>query len=300
MADTVEMQDIRGLDIDRTAKGFAEEAYIFKNDCQTTTMNGDSVRWYQKTAGTLSATSPSATAKVSPLSRPMTLEVSWTRNTSYSKKYFVEGFISMEDIKTADLDVLATTVRDLTRVIVRDVDSAIFSVMSEGWVAAAAVPTTIQTFSAAAIGGGEWNKASYGADIVKDLMHAKKMIWAYSYNPEGASLYLSPQDYESMVTWLISGKGSSIPSFASEKIASGTVMQILGLNVKVSNNVCKSGALVIVPQVATTWRQADPTTARTVEEAGIGTRVRVWESGVAYNTDPKAIVLITNTQTTGS
>lgn len=297
MADTVEMQELRGLDIDKTAKGFAEEDYIFKNDCQVTSMNGDSVRWYQKTAGTLSATSPSATSKVSPLSRPMTLEVSWTRNTSYSKKYFVEGFISMEDIQTADLDVLATTVRDLTRVVTRDVDAAIYNVMSEGWVTPAAVPTTIQTFSAVTNGGGEWNKASYGGDIVKDLMHAKKMIWDYSYNPEGASLYLSPKDYESMVTWLISGKGSSIPGFSSEKIKSGTVLQILGLNVKVSNNVGASGALVVVPQRATTWREANPITSRVIEEPGIGSKIRVWESGVAYNTDPKAIVLITSTQT---
>ena len=32
MADTVEMQDIRGLDIDKLAKGFAERQYVFKGD----------------------------------------------------------------------------------------------------------------------------------------------------------------------------------------------------------------------------------------------------------------------------
>lgn len=293
MADSVEMQDIRGLDIDKLAKGFAEEDYIFKSDCQIASFTGDSVRWYQKTAGTLTATTPSATKNVSPLSHPTTLEVTWTRNTSYIKKYFVEGFISMEDIKTADLDVLATTIRDLTRVITRDVDQDIYSIMSDGWVAGAAAPSNINYLTASA----PWNIASFtGVDIVADIMQAKRKIWTYSYNPEGASLYLSPLDYEKMVTWLISSKGSSIPGFSSEKVRSGTVMQILGLNVKVSNNVGASGALVIIPQRATTFRQGDDTTARVLEDQGIGTRVRVWESGIAYNTDPKAICLIMATQ----
>jgi hypothetical protein len=128
-------------------------------------------------------------------------------------------------------------------------------------------------------------------------MNAKRLIWAQNYDPEGASLYVSPKDYTSIVNWLISGKGSLIPGFSSEKIKSGVVMQILGLNVKVSNNVTADYALVIVPKRATTFKQGEGTTARVVKDEGIGSRVRVWESGIAYNTDPKAIVLISDTQT---
>lgn len=292
MADSVEMQDIRGLDIDRLAKGFAEVEYIFKKECQVSTMKGDSIRWFQKTAGTLSATAPSATKNVSPLSRPATLEVTWTRNTSYPKKYFVEGFISMEDIKTAELDVLATTVRDLTRVIVRDVDADIWDVMSESQ-----SPSNIQTFATTAIGGDQWDAASAAANIVLDLMHAKKLIFDNDYNPEGATLFVDPLGYRSIIDWLITGKGSSIPGFTSDKIKSGVVLQLLGLNVKVSRNVTTDFAMVIVPKRATTFKQSMPTTARLVKEEGIGTRIRVWESGIAFNTDPKAIVLITDINT---
>ena len=292
MADTTGMADIRGLDIDKLAKGFSEESYIFRNDCTVASMNGDSIRWFQKTAGTLSATAPSATSNVARLAMPQNLEVSWTRNTSYVKKFFVEGFISMEDVKTAELDVLATTVRDLTRVITRDVDAHIWDVMTESQ-----SPSNIQTFATTAVGGDQWDAASYAADIVADLMNAKRLIWAQNYDPEGASLYVSPKDYTSIVNWLISGKGSSVPGFSSEKIKSGVVLQILGLNVKVSNNVTADYALVVVPKRATTLREVTPITAMTVEEAGIGTRVRVFSHAVAYNTDPKAIVLISDTQT---
>lgn len=291
MADTVEMQDIRARDLDRIAKGFAEESYVFKSDCTVAPMNGDSIVWYQKTAGTLSQSAPSVTKNVSPLSVPATLEVSWTRNTSYPKKYFVEGFISMEDIKSTDLNVLATTIRDLTLHIVSQVDGDIWDVMTESQ-----SPVNIQTFATTAVGGDQWDAADYAADIVADLMNAKRLIWAQNYNPEGASLYVSPKDYTSIVNWLISGKGSNIPGFSSEKIKSGVVMQLLGLNVKVSNNVTDDYALVIVPKRATTFRQQFNTTVETMKDPGMGTKVRVYEHGVAYNTDPKAIVLITDTQ----
>lgn len=292
MTDTQGMAEIRGLNIDKLAKGFAEEQYIFKSECQVSTMTGDSIRWYQKTAGTLSPTTPSSISNVSPGSTPATLEVDWTRNTSYPKKYFVEGFLKMEDIKTADPDVLSTTIRDITLAVTAAVDADIWNVMRES-----GTIVNIQTFATTAVGGDQWDAANYAADIVADINHAKKLIWDYNYSPEGATWFLSPTDYESVVNWLISGKGSSIPGFSSEKIKTGVVMQLMGLNLKVSNNVTADKSLVIVPKRATTFKQLFPITAVTQEEQGIGTRVRVFEHGIAYNTDPKAIVYITDTQT---
>jgi len=292
MGNTVEMQDIRGLDIDKLAKGFAEETYVFKADCQVSKMSGDSVRWFQKTAGTLTATAPSTITDVSPLSTPATLGVSWTRNTSYKKKFFVEGFISMEDIEDADVGALATTIRDLTISVTSAVDAHIWDIMSESQ-----SPSDIQSFATTAVGGDQWDALNYAADIIKDLMRAKRMIKAYRYNPEGASLYLDPVGYESLVNWLISGKGSSIPGFSSEKIKSGTVMSILGLNVKVSNNVTTDYALVVVPKRATTYKERHGVTAKVIKDEMIGSNIRVMASGIAFNTDPKAIVLITDVNT---
>lgn len=289
MADTRGMQDIFGLDIDRLAKGFGQQFYTFLQECQVRKMKGDSVRWFQKTAGTLTATTPSATKNVSPGSRPTTLEVGWTRNTSYKKKYFVEGFLDSEDIDDAEIDTFATTVRDLTEVIVRDRDSDIWDIMSENQ-----SPSEIQTFATTAQGGDQWDAALYAADIVKDLMYAKKLIQDQGYNPEGATLLLDTTGYNSLVNWLISGKGSSIPGFSSEKISTGVVMQILGLNVKVSTNVTTDFALIIVPQRAVTYSESQAITSGADRNTGIGVNIRVWASGIAYRTDPKAIVLITD------
>ena len=96
------MAEIRGLDIDKVIKGFALTNYIFKNLVTVSTTDGDSIRWYQETAADLTLTSPSV-LETSPLSEFEEAEVSWTRNTSYPRKYAITGTISREDIKSADI-----------------------------------------------------------------------------------------------------------------------------------------------------------------------------------------------------
>ena len=93
------------------------------------------------------------------------------------------------------------------------------------------------------------------------------------------------------------GKGSSIPSFAAAEIKKGTVLQILGLNIKVSLNVTTDYALVIVPKRAVTYAESKGITATTDIESQIGRNIRIKTSGIAYRTDPQAIVLISDINT---
>jgi hypothetical protein len=292
MADTVEQNDIRGLDIDKTVKGFALVEYIAKGDCLQSTTTGDSIRWYQETAADLTATAPSVVANISPLSTFPTLEVSWTRNTSYVRKYAAEGFISLEDMKSADIDVLARTLLRLTRAVVKQVDSRILNVITESY-----TPVNIQTFATTAVGGDQWDAPSYAGNPIKDILHAKKLLHDYNYNAEQAVLYLDPVGYRDLVDWLIGGKGSSIPAFTSEKVKTGKVMSLLGVDIKVSNNVTTDKAIMFIPQTSCTWKTHTSTTARVIEDAGIGSKIRVWEIGEGILTDPKSVVLITDLTT---
>lgn len=288
MVDSVEMAEIRGLDIDKAVKGFALQEYIFKNDVTVSSMSGDSVRWYQETAADLTATSPSKVADISPLASFTTLEASWTRNTSYVKKFAAEGFLSMEDIKSADIDVLARTLLRLTRAVAKQVDKAIYDVITEN-----DTPVNINTVATNAA----WNAASYtNVNIIEDIMDAKYQLELYNYSSQGATLYLSPLDYKSLVTWLIDAKGSSIPNFSSEKVSSGTVMQFLGCNIKVTPSVTADKALLAQTSQACTWKSFQDITSRAIEEPGIGTKLRVFELGIPVLTDPRAVCLITNTQ----
>jgi hypothetical protein len=126
---------------------------------------------------------------------------------------------------------------------------------------------------------------------------AKQAIRSYGYNPENAVLYINSIEHKNLLNYLISVKGSSIPSFSSEKVRSGVVMELLGLQVVVSENATTDYALVFVPQRSATWKSFMPITAGTISDLGIGTKIRCWEEGECLLTDPKAVYLITDTVT---
>ena len=293
MADTAGQADIRGIDIDKLAKGFADEELVLKKYVTNSTTSAREIRWYQKTSGFLDSTdttgiTASQIANVAEGTLPFVVQQSWTRNTSYVRKYFVESpWISDEDIKDSDIDVLTTNVRDLTRAVGYQVEARIWDVLTES-----RTVVNINTNATTAA----WDAAS-GQDPIEDIMEAKMNIREDGYNPEGGVLAINPYDYKSLVTWLISTKGSSIPGFSSARIEDGVVMELLGLKVVVSTIVTTDYALVFVPQRAATWKAFTPITARVIEEVGIGKKIRIWEEGEAILTDPKACNLITNTKT---
>ena len=119
MADTSGQADIRGIDIDKLAKGFADEANVFKKFVTVSKTNARELRWYKKTAGFLDSVdtagiTASQIANAASRARPVVVEQSWTRQSSFIRKYIVESpTISMEDIKDSDIDILATNVREL-------------------------------------------------------------------------------------------------------------------------------------------------------------------------------------------
>lgn len=294
MADSSGQAEIRGLDIDKLAKGFANEALVLKKYVTVAPTKAREIRWYQKTAGFLdspdtTAITASQIANTSSKSRPVVVEQSWTRKTSYVRKYFVESpTISEEDIKDSDVDILATNVRDLVLAVNNQVDTRIYNVLTESL-----SPSTINT--AAATGTG-WDDGTNGNPVL-DLLVAKKNIRSYRYNPDGAVLYINQHEEQMLLNWLITTKGSSIPSYSSERVKDGVVMEILGLKVVVSANATTDYALVFVPKRAATWKQFMPTTSVVMNDPGIGKKIRVWEEGECLLTDPRAVHLITDTTT---
>lgn len=290
MADTSGQALIRGIDIDKLAKGFADEEIIFKKYCTVTNTSAREIRWYKKTAGYLGGTTTTGVVgdlmdNTDQLALPTVVEQSWTRNTSYVKKYFVESpTLSDEDLKDSDIDLLTTTIRDLVRGVQRRVDVRIWNVMTESQ-----SPTNINHVEIT----NEWDDYSNATPIV-DILDAKSDIRSYGYNPEGAILFLNDNGHTYLLNWLISQKGASIPNFSSDKVVSGAVMEILGVNVVVSNNVTADYGALVVPQRACTWKTFTPITSGKIDDLGIGTKIRVWEEGEAILTDPKAVTLLSN------
>lgn len=292
MADGNAEQDIRGINVDKAVKGFADEENVFKKFVANSSTMAREIRWYQKTSGFLDSTDTTAItasqiANTSFKSLPVAVEQTWTRQTSYIRKYFVESpLLSEEDIKDSDVDILATNIRDLVRGVARQVDQRIINVITENY-----TPVNIQTGAATANG---WNDAVTG-DPITDILAGKQAIRAQGYDPESCILAMNSIEHKFLLQYLINVKGSSIPAFSSEKVRSGVVMELLGCNIVVSENVTTDYAVMFVPQRAATWKSFIPIKSATIKDEGIGTKIRVWEEGEALLTDPKAVYLITDT-----
>jgi hypothetical protein len=288
MVDTNAMAQIRGIDIHKLVEGFAEEGIILKNYCRVVPATAREIRWYSKTAGfltgpTTTAITTTQIANTSSKSLPVAIEPSYTRTTSYVKKYFAASpMISIEDLKDCDPDIWGDMLKDTVRAVNYQVDSRIYTVM-----------TASGCLTGAATADG-WDDTATG-DPIKDITTGLQQIRSYGYDTKGAVLYINSIEYKNLLNWIISVKGSSIPNFSSDKVENGVVMEFLGCKVVVSENATTDQAVIFLPEKAMVWKEFMPITSAVVDEPGIGKTVRVWSEGEALRPNPYAIYKITDT-----
>ena len=110
MADQAAQAEIRGIDINKLVEGFRDVDIILKKYVRVVGCTAREIRWYSKTAGYL--VSPTTTGittdmiETSSKAMPVAIENSYTRTTSYIKKFFASSpMISLEDMKDADPDI---------------------------------------------------------------------------------------------------------------------------------------------------------------------------------------------------
>ena len=300
MADIAGEADIRGINIDKLAKGYAElEPNVLKSFVLNTKTTAREMRWYQKTSGFIdtAVTDDTAGSLISNTSggRPFIAEQSWTRHTSYVKEFFVESpMLSDSDLKDNDVDLLTTTIRDLVRGVQRKVGLRMFEILFNCLAATPTQPltgtTTVQT-SASTDG---WDVVAT-ANPILDILNGQQLIRAKGYDANKAVIAMNSIEHKFLISYLINVKGSSIPSFSSEKLRSGAVMEILGNSVIVDEIFTTDWVYQWVPSRCATWRGFTGLTSAQVIEPLIGTKIRVKEEGELILHDPNACHVISDT-----
>jgi hypothetical protein len=291
MADTAGMAEIRGIDINKLVEGFADVDVVLKKYVRVVSTAAREIRWYQKTSGAGTGnylTSPTTTGMTTDLietsmgAMPVAIENSYTRNTSYVKKFFATSpMLSIEDLNDSDPDIWGDIIKDAVRAVNKKVDARILTVLD-----AAGCGT------AAATGNG-WN-VDADADPVLDFLAAIESIESYGYNAGDLIAYMNPAEKKWLLRWLITVKGSSIPGFSSAKVEGGEVMQLMGVKI-VSDPLRPTDTVTIFsPSQAVIWREFMPTTSAVVVEEGIGKTVRVWCEGEAIRPNPYAVFKLTD------
>lgn len=295
MPDKVGQADIRGIDIDKLAKGFADEEFVFKSDLTVNSTSAREIRWYQKTAGVLTgATTTGVTANyisnAGALGKPTQVNPSWTRNTSYVREYIADSdMISDADIRDSDPDVIATTVRDVTRAVASQVDSRIFNVVTQNL-------SGQGTINFVRVAGTGWGDATNGNPI-GDMLSGSMLIRQDGYDISDLTLWLTPLGYKHLLNYLITVKGSSVPAFSSEQLKKNVLTRIMQFNIRVSQNVTANYGVIVTPGRSATWKAFSPITAVKIEEPLRGTMIRVREEGECILTDPGSVALLSGIHT---
>jgi len=74
-------------------------------------------------------------------------------------------------------------------------------------------------------------------------------------------------------------------------------MRLLDTDIVVSTNVVADSVTMWVQNRACTWNTFHGMQSAIIDDPGIGKIIRIWETGLAILTDPKAVYVITDTNT---
>jgi len=271
---------IRGLDIDKVSKDMFEEALIFKGELKNESTSSRQIRWYQKTSGFITATAPAKISNIAYGARPFVLRQTWTRNTSFTKKYLLDSeLIDMEDETDSDVQVFMNTAEDLTDAVSFDLDSDIWDVVSESQ-----SPSNINDVTSTAA----WDAAS-GQNPYADVTEAEELIRQQTKKNPVLKIYMNAHDHKSLKDWLVTVKGSSIPGFSSQLIENKPLLVFDSKQVVVSENVTQDFAMVANLERGGTYKEFKPLTTSIITEDQIGRKIRVGTNGIALLVRPKYI-----------
>lgn len=275
--------DVRAQIIDTTLKGFAKRLYKLKNIVNVSTTGAWRNDFFRASPDTLTAgTSRSINGLPRGAAFPQA-STSFEKIRTDIEKYGLEDSIAWEDIIAGEVNVRDQTIMRIAEGVVYVVDRKIYTGLT--------TDAGIQTLSISA--GYEWNSAS--AAILDNLEECEEKIGTYHYPTDNISVIVNLRDKRSIMKWLFD-KGAQIPKITDEKIGSGVIGVLGNKTFIVSDVVDASTAIVVIPKRCATWKELIPLTTDTQNEPLKDVRIRAAEMGVLQVTDPKTIVVISNTE----
>jgi len=276
---------IRKEVIDNLVHVFAQPSYVLKELVSVTTTGGWQNTYYSENPDVLTAPTGNSGIGLPRGANFPQLSTSNTKETGFITKIGYEDNINFEDIISGNVDKQARTVFKLTQKAVYDIDTAIRT----GFV------DTTKSFNTFTIAKGYgWDKVASCA-ILDDLMRAKKEIGTYNYPTTSLVCVINLEDHRSMVNYLAS-KGAQFPTLGDNVANNGVVGKLAGVEIRVSNTIPASMAIIAVPKICATWKELVPLQSDVKEDPFKSTRIRVVEEGMFEYTDPRAVCIIYGTE----
>jgi len=285
MADEIGEQDIRGENIERAVKGFANKLYKLRQVCLEQSSDKWTETYYRETSTPLAAGGNRNVNDVARGALPPELHPTWTEVSTVHKKFMGQGLVFYEDALTDAIDVQSRTLFRVGESISNAEDLYIYTEL-----------TDVGSTSGVVAAGDTWNSVTIAnRDPMGDILIGEAAMMANNYDVlQNGYLLLSPLDYGSL---LRNDKVINNPSFkTADVVSNGVVGQIAGLKIIVSNNVTAGEAMIIMGQRAATLKVVKPITSAIIEDQGVNFKIRAWAIEHLQITDPQAIYTITGTQ----
>ena len=283
MADTIGEIDIRGENIERAVKGFANKMYKLKQ----VLLNEGSSNWtesyYRETNTPLTAGGNRDIKDVARGALPPELHPSWTKVSTIQKKFMGQVTIFYEDLKTNAINTQARSLFRCAEAIVNAEELYIYAQL-----------TAATSTSGVVAAIDDWDSATIAnRSPIDDILIGIGAMTTNHYDvKQNGFLLVKPVDYASL---LRNSKVINNPSFkTADVVSNGVVGQICGLKIIESTSVDADEAMIVMGNRAATWKQVVPLTSAIIDDPGVSIKIRCWEMGHIQITDPQALYTITN------
>jgi hypothetical protein len=283
MADTIGEIDIRGQNFERAVKGFANKLYKLDQILLKASSKSDSENYYRETSTPLSAGGNRNVNDVARGALPPELHPSWTKVTTYHKKFMGQALIFYEDSLTNAINTQARSAFRVAEAIANAKDLYIYTELT-------AATSTSGVVSAS----DDWDSATIAnRDPIGDILIGIGAMTTNNYDVlQNGYLLIKPVDYASL---LRNSKVINNPSFkTADVVSNGRVGQICGLTIIQSTNVSADEAMIVMGNRAATWKGVVGLQSAVIIDQGVNIKVRAWEMGHIQITDPQALYTITN------
>ena len=283
MADQVGMQDVRGENIERAVKGFANTLFKLRQVLMVQSSDKWTETYYRETSTPLTGGTGQAIQEVARGARFPHVDPEWTKVQTRNIKFAAEGKVFLEDKLTDAIDVQARSIFRVAESIANAVDLYIYTELT------AATGTSGEVSAS-----DDWNSATVAnRDSIGDILIGIGAMSENNYDVKSNGfLLIRPKNGASL---LRDTKVINNPSFkTADVVSNGRVGQIVGLTIIESVNVSEDEAMIVMGQRAATWKSVVPLTSAVIEDKGIKFILRSWEIGHIQITDPQALYTITN------
>lgn len=274
--------DIRGKNFERAVKGFANKLYKLSQVLLSQNSSSDSENYYRETSTPLSAGGNRNVNDVARGALPPELHPSWTKVTTYHKKFMGQAMIFYEDSLTNAINTQARAAFRVAEAIANAKDLYIYTQL-----------TAATSTSGVVAASDDWNSATVAnRDAVGDILIGIGAMGENHYDVlQNGYLLVRPEDYASL---LRDTKVINNPSFkTADVVSNGRVGQICGLTIIQSTNVSSDEAMIVMGNRAATWKGVVGLQSAVIIDQGISIKVRAWEMGHIQITDPMGLYTIT-------